>query len=1099
MNIGKNNRWCSKNKSCRGQQFYQPQQQQLQCSPKPVILFEQPSSSISPIPPSSTSFLVTSSTFTHGPLLKEHYNSSGMTLLPQSYFKPPEMQTFCMIQDRQNTQQQQPMHASYYNISATNTCSLQTVNTSTSFPLSNLNPYTSLTSFTNNQYPTSVQSSSIFTNPSVDLVFGAPPRDKPLSLECSPVKHNTSKISSISESRVVPINHNEKSNDWPLQTKISSGNSYEVPVAQTAAVEEESNKNIGFANCSIQKSISDVIKSDEEHYSDESSASFDFSIEAEKMVSALCNTTSSNDLSKEELKTDKTESTPLFNGAGDNVSNNKGWFTDLSPKESGTSIGIQTDGPCTDRSQYPELIRNTAYWGCIEAEIVINSDSSQTDSKRNWLTCLSSATRTAITKSSTCIPVFAGDRVFINDLISALLRVSNGWLSLDNYLNKQHFPNVLDRIDPEFIACFHTWEENTYELLKQIVQAFRKLEENNEVLNIEQKHKETYKSSSFPGDVSLYTDCDLFDPLSQYSLSQQNTNGKIASQQNLGVMPMSLSTNNLLNFEYDADQQKQQSSSHKESKLRSKWTITGNLSSLMNGTKSVPNVSIYHTEIGNIMSNKLRIRDTSSSLKLESTQKSLNAEFSRLRNKVMESNTSAIKQLRSKDNKQECMSESKFSRSRDNTESIRLQNSVMNTPISYNGLYAQNYLSFTFPLSTNPESLYHTPNSGLLMYGSHSYPSSETYSVIDSNLKSNKNHGYSCAINAKMNSPYVSKTPNDHVELPTVPKSKMTLLSQIEPRTIEKESKEMTANLSAWFASMRNAQLPAIVPTFQELRINENSTPRLFAQREIPKYSTSTIKQSQTDANRQFQALQNLQNIQSTPWAAGNFIGNHTQIQQVPEEYDSSEDVRVYMKPGSYNVPKKRHQRRSNRRSENNSNSRNVHTNNHHNMAGSKGKNILVPASSTPLSHINISTLSNINNATLIKTSFPPASQLPAPAFKLENSPRILRRVESLSSDNHQDVTWKAACASAEILLEALNVKDCTDISKKDDCNDDIGKNDSNEDNSAEPLLAILQQSLSKSMKPDDADCASSYEASEDDSESTCKLSPSTNFNLSIA
>jgi len=113
------------------------------------------------------------------------------------------------------------------------------------------------------------------------------------------------------------------------------------------------------------------------------------------------------------------------------------------------------------------------------------------------------------------------------------------------------------------------------------------------------------------------------------------------------------------------------------------------------------------------------------------------------------------------------------------------------------------------------------------------------------------------------------------------------------------------------------------------------------------------------------------------------------------------------------------------------------------------------------------------------------------PLFNLESSPRILKRTESLSQDTRQDVTWKAACASAEILLEALNIKDCGNTSKNVNCNDSNSEKEDKNEDPAEALTIVSQQSDPKSLKHDNTDCASSYEASEDDSESTYRLSPS--------
>lgn len=1077
--VGKSNQWLdnTKGKPSCSQQHYQQQQQQLSYS-KPMMLLDQTANNVpTAVPPPSKSFLVASSTFTHGPLPGEHYsNASGMThLLPQPYFKLPDMQQTCLIQDRQNAQQQQPqqhpVQASYYNISAPNVCSLQTLNARSSFPLANVSPYASLTPFTGNQFPASVQSSSLLPSSPVGLLF-APRKPLPLfTLEFPSFKHNASKTPSI------PVgNHNETiGSSWPPQFEASSKDSYDP---------QATGNDLESADCPLQKAASTVAKTDEEHYSDASSASFDFTIEAEKMVSALCNTTSSNDLNKEESKAAKTDSAQLFSGAGDNVSNKTTWFADFcSEYENITSIGVQTDGPCVDRSQYPELIRKTAYWACTEAEVALGSDDSQTDPKRYRLARLSSATKTAITKSSTCIPVFAGDRVFVDDLVNALLRISNGWLSLDNYLNKQHLPNLLDRLDPELVACFHTWEESTHELLKQIARTFGKFGENDEASDVERKRKETCGSSSFPGDVTHYvTNCDLFIPLPASSLLRRDATEKASSQEiprNPTTVPLSSS---LRGLQCNSAQQEQHSASHKECKLRSKWTITEDPPSAINGTKSVPDISVCHTDgAASLTSNKFRAKD--STKRFDLTQKSLNAEFCRLRNQVSESNADATK-----DRRLDYVSENKLSMYSDHsTEHMGLRSPAMSNRMSYRGLYAQNCVSLAFPAPGQSDSSYLTPNPGILAYGGPSHPlSTNPCSIGDFRGGRTPEQLYGDK-SATASPVHAGRSQVDPIELPTVPKNKVTLLSQIEPRTLDKESKEMAANLSAWFASMRNAQLPPTVSTLEEARLSENTAQRLLAQREMPKYS-GALKQPQMDANRQFQALQNLPNIQSTPWAAaGNFVSGRPRAQRVPEEYDSSEDVRVYMKPGSYNVPKKRHQRRPNRRSDNSATSRNVHASSQHNVCGGKTKNASVPASSTPLSHFNVPTLSaNVGNGTLIKTSFPSASQLPAPLFNPENSPSILKRSESLSQDAHRDVTWKAACASAEILLEALNVKDGANTSKKIDRDCSTGKDDKNEDN-ARALPSTSQRGDPKSTKRTDAD--SSYEASEDDSDSTCRLS----------
>lgn len=1115
MNIGKSSRWPAKNKLVRNQQYCQQQQQQqhiqqqLSYSPKPLVLYDQTTNN-APIPSPTTSFLIASSTYTHGSFSGDQYNNSGITLIPQPYFKPPEVQTFCLIQDRQNIQQQeQPSHSSYYNISATNTCNLQAINGNSAFQFPNLSPYAATANFTNGQVTGPVQtvhSNQIYPNHPASLVYGSLQRDKPVTtaatLDIAPLKVGK-KIPTVDTSRVTPIS-SENYDEWPLQTITSPCNDlFNIKPSTEDEANRETKTN------SSEKATSNVCtKAQEEHYSDESSTSFDFTIEAEKMVSALCNI-SSNDINKEETKTEKSNSTPLFSGAGDTASNKNTWFTEFcADYASGTSIAVQTDGPCLDRTQYPELLRKVVYWGCTEAEIVLN-DSCKTNARCNWLKNLSTATKTAVTKSSTCFPIFAGDRVFVGDLINSLLRISNGWLVLDNYLNKQHYPSLNDKFDCELLRCFRLWEESTHELLNQIIHAFLKLEENGNASNFDQR-PESF-GTSFPGDVSVYTNRDLFDPSSTIITSKQKPDNKKNNRDSSNGAQ--LSTGSLRNFSlYNASQEKQ--SSQKESKLRSKWTVTENLTTI-DSTKSVPDMFLGHAEPAGQPNSRFRSRGSSSSAKTDTSTQSLNAEFFHLRSKILtESNQDPSRQWSFKEKKQE-FPENKVSPQENADTVFRLQRQLDENCESN---YAQKCLSRVESSFLNPsislESIYFPPTNDHENFYT-SYAICPAYTV-DCGSKNSKSFEQNHKNKTNMDLVYIGKSSTSQLELAAVPKDKMTLLSQIEPSIPEKSSEEMTANLSAWFASMRNSdnrQMPFMNPADVN---TETVMSRGSTRAEMSKNTMdlgSCIRQLHIDANRQFQTLQNIQSVQTTPWNAYNLINNRVQVQQVPEEYDSSEDVRVYMKPGSYNVPKKRHQRRSNRRLESSAsrNAANGSSNNHRNhYVNNKEKTFCAPASSTPVSRPTATPISNDVNTCVntMKVPFPATPIVPPPTFSLENSPRILKRSDTSNYTVSEDVTWKAACASAEILLEALNVKEDTVFKKTEIDRVDVSekfesvKENENNDTTSQVVQdrEKLDENLSKNLKDSNDGCGgvSSYEASEDDSGSTNHFSLNTSINEAL-
>ncbi|XP_046630553.1 uncharacterized protein LOC124310548 isoform X1 [Neodiprion virginianus] len=1067
---GKSTKWHGKsnNKPPRGQYCHgQPgQSAHPSYAGKSLVVYDQTQTGT---PVSTSSFLVSSSAFAHGQFPAEHYNNSNVALVPPPYFKPPEVQTFCLVQDRQTA----PQHNSYYNISATNTCSLQNVNSTSGFQLPNIAPYT-VTAFPNNQIPAPVpvQSTQLFQTAPVGLVFGPPPREK----------HATTSVLDVSSSAKYLRNKHPGStanpkiptipqlqNEWPpslIPTTNCSSSS--AAAATSITVPALSSNNVAFDTCKSPQdtsfpklSVPTPLKQAQDRYSDDSSISFDFTIEAEKMVSALCNTASSNDLGgvcgKDEIRKSETS---YFNGAGDNVGNKGSWFADLGIDYSlngdggSRTVGTQTEPNQVFAQQLPELIRKTAYWGCSEAESILNSVKYQ-NPKQTWLSNISSATRTAITKSSTCFPVFAGDGKFVHDLISALLRVTNGWLILDNYLNKQHYPNLTDKIDDELTRCFQGWEGSTYELLRNVVQTFLKLDEASKSnFNPTSGSQSETQNGSFPGDVSLYTNSDVFCPAVNTASCQHRSDNNILSsafpfqqpQESAYAVHYTPQPAGVQNFRYFNTQQ-----GLKETKPRSKWTLTESLVSATEGTKSVPDVTLTNSEAG-LGGCKFRSKINSSSGKGTSRQ-SLNAEFVDLRNKVVESNSDTVKQWNMNADSRRKTDFLFRIKSTGEMEPVYKANSSTGLVSMYSTKISDTAYDTggtTRLYTQDPEAVFRNATSVAepayvgrpTILGESSF-NRKFHRDNDHRSKSLKcmDQNYLAKSGSGVGTICLGKSSTDHLELATVPKNKMTLLSQIEPSaTLSKGPEEMAASLSAWFASMRtsNPILSASSTGNSENRLSENyKSPH---SQDLSRSTIDMTRQLQMDPNRQLKTLQNMQSIQSAPWNACNLINNRNNVQQI-EEYDSSEDVRVYMKPGSYNVPKKRHQRRPNKRVEN------------------------PPVLRNPSGNITQN-----NSASTQRLQFQAVPALPPSSLSLDNSPRILRRVNSSSShDFSQDVTWKAACASAEILLEALAVKE-----------GEMGASE------------VKETPARMSPRPKCQDGgASSYEASEDDSGSTCKLSTS--------
>lgn len=877
------------------------------------------------------------------------------------------------------------------------------------------------------------------------------------------------------------------------------------------------------------------------------------------MVSALCNTVSSNELGKDETAGENERSPPFDGAAGDNVANKTNmWFTDfcteygVSLEHNNRTASTQTQEDRRDPQHNPEMMRKTIYWGCNEAESILNTSSYRGCSRAAWLANISSATRTAVAKSSTCFPIFSGDKTFVQDLVNALLRITNGWLVLDNYLNKQHYPNLDDKFDRELPNRFQTWEVVTQDLLRELIKTLVNVEESSNSATSPESlgFPENLTNPSFPGDVNLYTKNDLFDSWQRHQeqlakLSNSDRNDRDATY-TLQCTPQSSSNSNFNSLESRIQSQK-------ETKLRSKWTITENLSSTLDSAKSGPDTSRGSSDLGFPSGNRYRMKNpsnTSTTKFTSSASHSLNAEFFQLQNKVMESMGNSNESERQRWGLKEQQYNFVFGTSRGPGTSSMIPGScepifkIRTAESSYENAYARRCLPRTdSPSAINSNAPSHCTNGSVYLVAGTEAALDSTYlagvgatdciktyaepdytgSVRIAELNEH-NCGSGIVVSAtsissiKTEPVYVGKCSSDQPELAAVPRTKMTLLSQIEGNSpnASRETQEMTANLSAWFASMRNANNHRTMKCATEPRKPENTVPTKSSthSQETSRSSINFTRQIHMDPNRQLQTLQNMQAIQSQPWNAANLLNNTKQttahVHRNLDEYDSSEDVRVYMKPGSYNVPKKRHHRKNNRKNDHSGSSRaNVNNNtprSHTNRADQSANHTNAPKShqlSTSVSSlliassVQLSTTTTTTN-TSIRVPFPSATPIvPPPSnFTPQNSPRILRRVRSSSADqeNRQDVAWKAACASAEILLEALNVKTSNEASDSKSPNSmkksHRYSSPKAKGNRSSDCLSVLQES-DREVEPQHPFWdVSSYEASEDDSSSTCKCSP---------
>ncbi|KAK0171231.1 hypothetical protein PV328_008982 [Microctonus aethiopoides] len=861
--------------------------------PPSVILFDpiQTHLPTAPATPITSIYLNQSSTlFNHsGVYSNENYTNFSPNVISQPYYKPPEVQTYCLI-DRsssQNTfahQQTVPLASTFYNASNTNV-NHQNIK---SFIAPSSNIYSSDINNDNRIIPNAVGPGKIYSNSLTSHALNLTnySNDKFITNSSAELIGDLSiikcpeKIFSDTDNRIISDNDrlfNDNNTDIDNE-KLSTNNSNSIGIVKNQC---------------------------DEKFSDESS-NFDFTIEAEKMVSALCNTTSC-ELDKDEDKetgvfniVDKKLSSPKNNNINDDEDKHcekidksyKPWyFNDFSTeiKLSSKSIGTQTVDTFVDKTQCPELIKKTIYWGCNEADKILKN-SPIISSRQSWLQNLSSATKIALTKSSTCFPVFSGDQIFSQDLINSLLRVGNGWLILDHYLNKQHHPNLNDKYDNDLIESFEKWQVSTNNLLENVIKTFINLEANNYFNDENISGNSTIINSSFPGDISLYVNYGLFGDPPAVTIPTPLTPAVESKSTNIFTRKSPYINN-------ENRELKNRWSTGKESKLRTKWTITEH----SRNTNEILEKNRSEKANWNSFSKDLPINQISQLINSIEPQKKLHCNF-------------FSSQTNDGSNK---------------PNELTNINSILNPE--------------TFPTDTNRQ--FWNPN----------IPSNSLYNFTYSDT----------SLNNSLN--------------------KINLLNQMgTDKTYSNESN--TINLSAWFASMRNKRLPNVENTSSTWLTSTPSTaPIKFRETRNTVTSSSSASSSRMDTNRQIRTLKNMRTIQCAPWTANHLIDDHQNFKSNPDEYDSSEDVRVYMKPGSYNVPKKKNQSRRSQRRE-------------AAMAKHNQPNLLN----------NDETLYTSSNSLIISRSNISSSSSSPCSQDVQN----------------KNATWKAACASAGLLLDALKARD---------------------------------------------------------------------------
>ncbi|XP_063990255.1 uncharacterized protein LOC135169306 isoform X2 [Diachasmimorpha longicaudata] len=514
-------KWHQKSRP-RYKEYPQVALQQAIPFPSPVVLYDPLQNQMTPSLPSLNPVYLQSPTCYTQPAATETFSTYNPSAIPQTYYKPHESQQFCLIHDRSPAQLshqgvQQTQQPPYYPIPTTYTTTKNYGNTSTSFS----NSPASVSSH--------VQLPSNFTN-----YFNE--------------KMGPNSATKLQPSEVLGPERSSLTCENQLNLNESIFEMAEPPKTSTPP--------------SLPPKTYKLDK-----YFDDSS-NFDFTIEAEKMVSALCST------SLDAEKDDDTNNVLLPLKSDSTQKAYKSWYLDDYPKPSKT-VDTQTCHP--EDLQSPEVLRRMIYLGCTEMETLLKS--STTTYRRDWLLSLSLATKIALSKSATCFPIYLNDRAFGQDLMNSFLRISNGWLALDNYLNKQPNLSLSQKFDKDLQRSFKAWESATSTLLENITKNFKKLDTSSD----ESQQENPSHTSSFPGDVSLYLNYSLFSTCP----GPITTSQVVKTQRNVSYPVQG------------GDQKPRWLSLARESKVRTKWTITDNSRNVKN-LQTVPALMIAQPETTNI-------------------------------------------------------------------------------------------------------------------------------------------------------------------------------------------------------------------------------------------------------------------------------------------------------------------------------------------------------------------------------------------------------------------------------------------------------------------------------------------------------------------
>lgn len=232
----------------------------------------------------------------------ESYSHPNIPAVPQPYYKAPDQPS--------NLYPNQPAQFNSYYLAASNATNYQAVNLNSNYDQSTIQQYKAVSTYSNSQIPVPV-----YPNMRMGLVI------------------------------------NESSNEKIDLTTVSATNKLVNNVVSSTELYNSSN----------EKNQVEEKPEKDDHVSETSSTSFDFTIEAEKMVSALCDVKSPKNPNQEndgEKKNEEEgEENWLLSGDDESEKLNK-------------SVGTQTQ-KSTDKLS--ELMRKTALWGCVEAETILKS------------------------------------------------------------------------------------------------------------------------------------------------------------------------------------------------------------------------------------------------------------------------------------------------------------------------------------------------------------------------------------------------------------------------------------------------------------------------------------------------------------------------------------------------------------------------------------------------------------------------------------------------------------------------------------------------------------------------------------------------------